>query len=63
MKELGFPQDTVVIHEDNQACLALVKNPEDHKRTKHIQVKYQVLRNYVEQKKIKFQYCPTKAQF
>jgi hypothetical protein len=62
MKELGFPQDTVVIHEDNQACLALVKNPEDHKRTKHIQVKYHVVRNYVEQKEIEFQYCPTKAQ-
>jgi hypothetical protein len=63
MKELGYPQTTVIIHEDNQACLALVKNPEDHKRTKHIQVKYHVVRDYVEQREIEFQYCPTKNQY
>jgi hypothetical protein len=33
LNELGFPQGTIPIYEDNQACIALSKNPEDHKRT------------------------------
>ena len=47
LDDLGFPQETIEIYEDNQACIALTKNPEDHKRTKHIQVKYHVVREYV----------------
>jgi hypothetical protein len=35
LDELGFYQETVSIFEDNQACIALTKNPQDHKRTKH----------------------------
>jgi hypothetical protein len=63
LKDLGFPQGTIRIHEDNQACIALTKNPEDHKRTKHIQVKYHVVRDYVAQKLVEFVYCPTKSQW
>jgi hypothetical protein len=62
LKDLGQEQDTITISEDNQACNALTKNQEDHKRTKHIQVKYHVVRDYVKQKLIKFLYCPTKSQ-
>src|SRR5205807_6726992 len=60
--DLGFPQDTVEILEDNQACISLTKNPEDHKRTKHIQVKYHVVRDYVRNGVVKFSYCSTKDQ-
>ncbi len=48
--------------EDNQACIALTKNPEDHKRTKHVQVKYHVIRDYVKRNLVKFTYCPTENQ-
>jgi hypothetical protein len=47
LKDLGFKQQTIEIFEDNLACIALTKNPEDHKRTKHIQVKHHVIRDYV----------------
>ena len=60
--DLGFPQQTVVIHEDNQSCIALTKNPQDHKRTKHVQVKYHVVREYVENKDVEFKYIHTKSQ-
>ena len=60
--ELGYPQKTVILHEDNQACIALTKNPENHKRTKHIQVKYHVVRNYVKDKIVEFKYVHTKDQ-
>jgi hypothetical protein len=62
LQELRFPQGTVTLHEDNQACIALTKNPEDHKQTKHIQIKYHVVRQYVRDKEVQFIYCPTKFQ-
>jgi hypothetical protein len=62
LEDLSYPTKTVVLHEDNQACIALTKNPEDHKRTKHIQVKYHVVRDYVAKKFVSFVYCPTVSQ-
>ena len=62
LDDMGFPQKTVTIYEDNQACISLTKNPEDHKRTKHIQVRFHVIRDYVAKELIKFVYCSTKDQ-
>ena len=62
MKDLGYEQGTISIFEDNKACISLTKNPEDHKRTKHIQVKYHVVRDYVAKNLVKFVYCSTKDQ-
>ena len=62
LAELGHPQGTVPIYEDNEACIALTKNPENHKRTKHIQVKYHVIRYYVRENILKFVYCSTRHQ-
>lgn len=62
LKNLGFPQETVVIMEDNQACIALSKNPQDHKRTKHIQVRYHFIREQIRDGKFSLKYCPTKSQ-
>lgn len=62
LEDLGSPQDTITIYEDNQACISLTKNPEDHKRSKHIQIKYHVIRGYVKEKLIKFEYCRTNDQ-
>ena len=52
----------LMLQEDNQACIAISKNPEKHSRTKHIEVKYHFIRDLVEAKLIKFQYCPTSHQ-
>jgi hypothetical protein len=62
LSDIGFPQGIVTLHEDNQACIYLSKNPEDHKRTKHIQVKYHVLRDYVRRQELELIYCPTNSQ-
>jgi len=37
----------VPMGEDNQACLALVNNPEATERTKHVDVAYHMVRDYV----------------
>ena len=59
LKELGFTQPTTTIYEDNQGCLALAKNPVQHHRTKHIDVKHHFIREQVEQGTFKVTYCPT----
>jgi hypothetical protein len=44
---LGKPQSHVELMEDNRTCILLSKNPQDHKRTKHIQVRYHYIRDQI----------------
>ncbi|KAG2759912.1 Retrovirus-related Pol polyprotein from transposon TNT 1-94 [Phytophthora cactorum] len=52
--------DPVKIYEDNQGSIALAKNPEFHKRTKHIDIRYHFVRERVEDGQVVLQYCSTK---
>ena len=52
--------EAVKIHEDNQGSIALAKNPECHKRTKHIDTRYHFVREKVEDGQVLLQYCSTK---
>jgi len=36
LAEVGFPQIPTTIFEDNQACIALAKNPQNHKRLQQL---------------------------
>jgi hypothetical protein len=45
---------------DNQSALSLVNNPENHQRTKHIDVQYHYTRELVESGALTIGYCPTK---
>lgn len=54
-------QEPLVIHEDNQACIKLLQKWE-HKRLKHIDVKYNFVRELSEQKVIDVRYINTKKQ-
>ena len=51
--------DATVVYEDNQGAMSLSKNPKDHSRTKHIDVKYHYVRESVENDIIGVVYCPT----
>ena len=46
--------------EDNQGDIALGKNPVNHARTKHIDIRYHYVREAVEDHVIDLEYCPTK---
>uniref|UniRef100_A0AAV1UQ06 Integrase catalytic domain-containing protein n=1 Tax=Peronospora matthiolae TaxID=2874970 RepID=A0AAV1UQ06_9STRA len=61
MRELGEEagDDALTIYEDNQGAIALAKNPEFHKRTKHIDIRYHFVREKVEKNQVVLQYCPT----
>ena len=51
--------ESVKIYEDNQGSIALAKNPEFHKRTKHIDIRYHFVREKVEDGQVNLVYCPT----
>ncbi|GMF35686.1 unnamed protein product [Phytophthora lilii] len=51
----------VKIYEDNQGSIALAKNPEFYKRTKHIYIRYHFVREKVEDGQVVLQYCSTKG--
>ena len=47
------------IFEDNQGAIALAKNPELHKRTKHIDIRYHFVREKVEDSQVVLEYVST----
>jgi len=61
MRELGEDagDDALTVYEDNQGAIALAKNPEFHKRTKHIDIRYHFVREKVEDGQVVLEYCPT----
>ena len=54
--------EPIILHEDNKACIAFSKNPGDHKRSKHIDVRYHFVRERVEAKDIELRYIKTTDQ-
>ena len=50
----------VKIYEDNQGLIALAKNPEFRKRTKHIDIRYHCVHEKVAERQVMLKYCPTK---
>ena len=60
--EIGFKQGCIKMYEDNQACIALSKNPQNHNRTKHIQLIYHFIRDCVQKGEIDLLWVPTKEQ-
>ena len=49
----------IVILEDNQACIAMAKNPLFHRRTKHVDIRHHFIRELVQKGVIELTYCPT----
>ena len=58
--DFGIPQKPTVIKEDNQGTIAIAQNPVYHSRTKHIEIKHHYVRETIQNKHIKLEYCPTK---
>uniref|UniRef100_A0AAV1UWV9 Integrase catalytic domain-containing protein n=1 Tax=Peronospora matthiolae TaxID=2874970 RepID=A0AAV1UWV9_9STRA len=49
----------LVIREDNQSCIKMTKNPVNHGRAKHIDIKYHHIRDGVKRGEVKLEYCET----
>jgi hypothetical protein len=63
LRSLGFSSSIPTsIFFDNQGAIQLVKNPKFHKRTKHIETKYYLIREKYEQQQVDVLYINTKQQ-
>jgi hypothetical protein len=62
LESIGYKQETTKIQEDNRACIFMAKNPQDKKRTRHIQVKYHWVRDQIENREFELEYVNTKDQ-
>ena len=62
LTELGYHKraTTIRIHVDNQGAIALGKNANFHKRTKHVDIQYHYVRECVSNKWITTPFLPTK---
>ena len=49
----------MLIYEDNQATIAMSKDPQFHGRSKHIDIKFHYVRDQCKNNVIQLKYCPT----
>lgn len=57
--KLGGPFNSVLMHVDNQGALALAKNPVQHQRSKHIDIRYHFVRLDVQKGLVQLTYVPS----
>jgi hypothetical protein len=51
-----------MIYCDNKSCIKLLENPVFHDRSKHIEVRYHFIRDYVQRGAVELQYISTEEQ-
>ena len=55
-------KDPIVIFCDNSSAINISKNPMMHTKSKQIAIKYNFLRELVQDKEVRFEYVSTKEQ-
>ena len=50
LTDYGISQDTMVVYCDNSSAIDISKNPVQHSKTKHIEIRYYFIRDLVERK-------------
>ena len=58
----GTDQLEIVLKMDNQSAIQLIKNPVFHKRTKHINVRFNYIREKYEEKNFQLEHVDTHEQ-
>jgi len=54
--------EPTLIYCDNQSCIKLTENPVFHDRSKHIDIRYHSIRDYVQRGIVKLEFVPTDEQ-
>ena len=62
VKDFGIETSCIPILCDNTSAINMAKNPVQHKRTKHIDVRHHFLRDNVEKGNIIMEFCKTENQ-
>ena len=60
LNDINFPNnDPILIFEDNQSTICLSNANRNHAKSKHIDIKYNYIRDVVRCNKVKVEYCPS----
>lgn len=62
LEDLGIHLANFKVYEDNQGCIAIVNNPENNRRVKHIDLKYNFISENVKINLLTLEYINTKLQ-
>ena len=62
LTDYGLSQDTMVVYCDNSSAIDISKNPVQHSKTKHIEIRYHFIRDLVERKIMCLEYILTERQ-
>jgi len=62
LRDLGHNVKGIPINCDNTSAISIAKNPVQHSRTKHIDVRHHFLRDHVEKGDIVLNFVPTNSQ-
>lgn len=62
IRDYGIPQGKLNIFCDNTSAICISKNPVQHSRTKHIELRYHFIRDLVEKHVLELAFVPTEHQ-
>jgi hypothetical protein len=62
LADYGFPQGRMVVYCDNTSAINISKNPVQHSRTKHIDIRHHFIRDLVENQVVSLDYVSTENQ-
>jgi hypothetical protein len=62
MRDLGFDYKSIPVKCDNTSAISISKNPVQHSRTKHIDVRHHFIRDHVEKGDICLEFVSTNLQ-
>ena len=62
LSEYNVTQDVMTLYCDNLSAINISKNPIQHSRTKHIDIRHHFIRDLVEEKVIKLEHVATELQ-
>ena len=62
LSDYGISQDTMVVYCDNSSAINISKNPVQHSKTKHIEIRYHFIRDLIERKIVSLEYILTERQ-
>jgi len=62
LENFGLKYNLVPIRCDNTSAINLIKNPIQHSRTKHIEIRYHFIRDHVQNGNIKIEFVASENQ-
>ncbi len=60
LAEIGFPQQQpTILYQDNLSTIAMINNPAHSKRTRHLKIRFNIIREHISNGNITMQYLAT----